>query len=305
MYKHQFVLIGLFFWFIVKEINSHEDFMPELPEVETIKEALKRSIDKADILSIKIRNRNFRETIPSDFEEKIRNATICQIYRKAKYIVFELSNKFSIILHLGMSGKIKILDTFPEDLEKHDHIIFTTTKGILIYNDARRFGLLTYIESHKLENHHLFKNIGIDPFDKNLDAQYLFNILSCKKIPIKIALLDQSIISGIGNIYAFESLYEAGISPMRFCSDIRIDEIKKLIIAIRYTLEKAIAAGGSTLRDYRKPDGSMGYFQNQHCVYGKAGQRCPNCSCDLNKSGGILKITQGGRSTFYCEHLQK
>lgn len=279
--------------------------MPELPEVETIKEALKKAAENAVIQSVVVKNRQFREVIPTDFEKRIVNAVICRIYRKAKYILIELDNGLTIIWHLGMSGRIKICDTFPAISDKHDHIVFQTTKGIIIYNDTRRFGLITYTESVNIENHHLFTQIGIEPFDTSLTAQYLFERIHNRKIPIKTALLDQRIINGIGNIYASESLYEAGISPLRLCSDISLNEANKLIFAIKKTLNKAIAAGGSTLRDYRRPDGSMGYFQNQHCVYNKTGQRCPDCTCDINQTGGIKRITQSGRSTFYCSQRQK
>lgn len=279
--------------------------MPELPEVETIKEALRRAVDSADIISITVKNRNFREKIPEDFEKRIEKSTIQKIYRKAKYIIIELNNGLSIIWHLGMSGKVKISDSLPSELAKHDHIIIRTTKGVVIFNDARRFGLITYTESDALNRHHLFEHIGIDPFDEKLTAQYLFSLLHQRQCSIKSALLDQSIISGIGNIYASESLYEAEISPLRYCTDITFAEIQKIIQAVRKTLTKAIAAGGSTLRDYRKPDGSMGYFQNQHCVYNKTGQKCPRCTCDTGKTGGIKRIIQSGRSTFYCDHLQK
>ncbi len=279
--------------------------MPELPEVETIKEALKKTIKGAVIQSVTVRKRQFREIIPADFERRIENTTICQIYRKAKYIIIELNNGLSLIWHLGMSGRVKICDALPDVLDKHDHIIFQTSKGVIIYNDARRFGLIAYCESDNLNTHHLFGRTGIEPFDDLLTPQYFLKQIKHKKIPIKTALLDQSIINGIGNIYASESLYEAEISPLRPCCDISDDEADRLIAAIRKTLNKAIAAGGSTLRDYRQPDGSMGYFQNQHCVYNKTGQRCPDCTCDIQKSGGIKRIIQCGRSTFYCEQRQK
>jgi formamidopyrimidine-DNA glycosylase len=175
----------------------------------------------------------------------------------------------------------------------------------LIYNDARRFGLLTYVKTNEIFSCHLFNHIGIDPFDTNLTPNYLMEKFKNKKTPIKIALLDQSIINGVGNIYASEALYEARISPFRESQSLTKNEISKLIEAIIKTLNKAIKAGGSTLRDYRKPDGSTGYFQNEHCVYNKTGQRCPNCICQTDITGGIAKSVQGGRSTFYCKTLQK
>lgn len=279
--------------------------MPELPEVETIKNAIQKAVTKAKILKTEIYCRKFRIEIPKDFEKKINNSTITDIKRIAKYIVINLSNNFSIVWHLGMSGRIKICESAHEELQKHDHVVITTDKCILIYNDARRFGMIDIIESEKLFQHFAFKNMGIDPFDKNLNATYLLNKLKNKKTPIKVALLDQSIINGIGNIYASEALYLAKIIPTREAKNLDITECESLIKAIRIVLDKAIKAGGSTLRDYIKPDGSTGYFQNEHCVYNKTGQRCPNCVCNLNKTKGIQKIIQGGRSTFYCKTLQK
>ena len=279
--------------------------MPELPEVETIKEALKKSVTGAKIKSVAVRNRNFREKIPDDFENVVSNGIIKNIRRLAKYAIMDLDNGYSIIWHFGMSGKVKILESNIDNFDKHDHVIFTTSKGILIYNDTRRFGLITYIKTDKINLHRLFSHIGIDPFDNNFNQDYLYDKLKNKKTPIKLSLLDQKIINGIGNIYASEALYEARISPFRESSSLTKKELSTLIKAIKDTLNKAIKAGGSTLRDYRKPDGSTGYFQNKHCVYNKTGQRCPNCTCQIDKTGGIAKAIQGGRSTFYCKTLQK
>ena len=279
--------------------------MPELPEVETIKEALKKSILHAQINEISVRNRSFRDTIPNNFEDIVVNTTIINIWRLAKYAILDLSNGYSIIWHFGMSGRVKILEDKNFNIEKHDHVIFNTSKGIIAYNDTRRFGLITLTKTNEIFNHNLFKNIGLDPFDKLLKKEYLQEKLKNKKTPIKIALLDQSIINGIGNIYASEALYSARISPFRESSSLSLSELDRLIKSIIETLNKAIKAGGSTLRDYKKPDGGIGYFQNQHCVYNKTGKRCPDCTCNLDKTGGIAKATQGGRSTFYCKTLQK
>ena len=182
---------------------------------------------------------------------------------------------------------------------KHDHVIFETGKGIIVYNDARRFGLITYCKTEDLPHHRLFAKTGIEPFDKALNEDYLYQRLKNKKIPIKEALLDQSIITGIGNIYASEALFEAGILPTREAGSISRAECKIIITKVIDVLKKAIKAGGSTLRDYQKPDGSLGYFQNMHCVYNKTGQKCPGCTCNVNQTGGIRKVVLGGRSTFY------
>lgn len=279
--------------------------MPELPEVETIKEAIRQTISGSIIESVEVYNHRLRQEIPQDLEKIAYKTHIANIYRRAKYIVIDLDNGYSLILHLGMSGRIKILSAQPLNLEKHDHVVIKTTKGVIIYNDARRFGLLTYCLTNKLEQNPLFADLGFDPFNDKATGEYLFKTFKNKKTYIKLALLDQHILAGIGNIYASEALYEAKISPLRVCSTLTLKECSCLLEAVRLILKKAIAAGGSTLRDYKKPDGSLGYFQNQHCVYDKEGKRCPNCTCNLKKTGGIKKVVLGGRSSFYCDYLQK
>ena len=279
--------------------------MPELPEVETIKNALIKAVDKVNIISVRIFNNRFRKLIPDDFAKRIEGAKINRIYRKAKYLLLELDNGLSIVWHLGMSGKVKICDNLPEKLEKHDHVIIETDKCFLIYNDARRFGMLDVIETKNLAANPIFAHIGVDPFDAKLDGLFLFNKLKNKKIPIKVALLDQKIINGIGNIYASEALFDAGINPTRISETLKLKECEKLVESIRKILQKAIAAGGSSIHDYKKPDGSLGYFQNMHCVYNKTGQKCPGCTCNIAQTGGIKKIVQAGRSTFYCSVKQK
>ena len=278
--------------------------MPELPEVETIKESMRKSLADATISSAKVYNRSLRQPVPDNFEKIVCKAKICRIYRIAKYALWELDNGYSIVWHFGMSGKVRITDTMPGVLEKHDHIVITTSKGILIYNDPRRFGLVTAVRTSQLKENPLFKNLGVDPFDDMLTPMYLESKLSGRHTPIKIALLDQSIICGIGNIYASEALFSAKISPLRASNSLTPKEQKTLIESVRLILRKAIAAGGSTLHDYKKPDGDIGYFQLQHAVYGKEGQQCLN-GCRNKKCTGIKKIIQGGRSTFYCPHWQK
>ncbi len=279
--------------------------MPELPEVETIKEALIKAVDKAVIQSVLVFNRNFRVIIPDDFEQMLTGQTVSRIYRRAKYVIIDLTNGMSIVWHFGMSGRVRIISQKPASFEKHDHVVICTNKCTLIFNDARRFGLITYVPTKDISSSPLFKHVGIDPFDSKLDGQYLFSKITHKQIPIKVALLDQSIVCGIGNIYASEALYLAHISPLRLCCNVSVDECSSLVSAVRDTLRKAIKAGGSTLRDYRQPDGSMGYFQMQHAVYGKEGLCCPDCVCNCPKHGGIKRITQAGRSTYYCDYLQK
>ena len=280
--------------------------MPELPEVETIKNAIAKGIGNAIIKNVEVRNRRLRVLVPDELEDNINGAGILGYRRIAKYIVVDLDNGFSILWHMGMSGKVKIADVKPKVLDKHDHIVVSTTKGCIIYNDPRRFGLFTCYKTDDLCKCSFLERVGIDPFDEKLTKEYLYkNLQKRKKTPIKIALLNQEIVVGIGNIYASEILYESRILPTRESGQISADDCGVLIKNIRKVLEKAIRAGGSTLRDYKKPDGSLGYFQNMHCVYNKTGQRCPDCVCDAALTGGIKKTVMGGRSTFYCERLQK
>ncbi len=278
--------------------------MPELPEVETIKTALEKSLGKCRIESININNYRLREEVPCDISDVITGAQILKYQRRAKYIIISLNNKYSLIWHMGMSGKISITES-KNRYDKHDHIIIKTSKGYITYNDPRRFGLFTYCKTDDLDKFHLFCNIGIEPFDEKFSAEYLYSKIRKKASPIKIVIMDQSIVVGIGNIYASEALFGAKISPFRPANKVTLAECEKLVYNVQSVLKKAIAAGGSTLRDYEKPDGGLGYFQNQHCVYQKTGQRCPDCTCDLEKTKGIQKATMGGRSTFYCPHKQK
>ncbi len=277
--------------------------MPELPEVETIKNTVAKTLLGAKIAKVTVRQRQFRQNVPEDFEKRIEGATVIALKRIAKYMLVELDNGQTIIWHFGMSGKIKIESILPNQLDKHDHIIFETSNGVIIYNDVRRFGLVTVCDSDKLKENPLLKELGLDPWEKELTPEYLLDILHSKKCAIKVALLDQSIICGIGNIYASEILYKARILPTRESKSINIEECALIIKYTRDILEKAIAAGGSTIHDFKRPDGDIGYFQNQHCVYNKTGQRCPDCRCNGKKH--IEKIVLGGRSTFFCPVLQK
>lgn len=279
--------------------------MPELPEVETIKNGIEKFIGKALIEEVRIFNRNFREVIPENFEACVCGAAITNYHRIGKYIIINLNNGNSIIWHLGMSGRIKSVTNALQPLEKHDHVFIKTSHGCLVFNDTRRFGILTSCPTTEILKQRYFLKIGIDPFDKDLTPQYLFDCLRTHKTFIKPTLLNQELITGIGNIYASEILFDCGISPLRPADKISLKECSKLILSIRYILQKAIDNGGSTLHDYIKPDGSLGYFQNLHCVYNKAGFCCPDCNCPTKESGRIQKIIQNGRSTFYCPEKQK
>lgn len=279
--------------------------MPELPEVETIKNTVAQHLFGALITYAEVRQAKLRESVPTDFAIKVCNARIIGLRRIAKYMLADLDNGLTIIWHFGMSGKIRIESDVPNPPQKHDHIIIKTDKGVLIYNDPRRFGLVTFCKTAELKYHHCFKNTGLDPWDNNLTADYLLQKLANRKCAIKLSLLNQEIICGIGNIYASEILYLARIHPQRPSESINLLQAAEIIKQTRIVLQKAIDAGGSTIHDFRRPDGDIGYFQEQHCVYNKTGKRCPDCCCKIEKTGGIQKIVQGGRSTFYCPVLQK
>lgn len=279
--------------------------MPELPEVETIKSGIAKAIGNCRIRKVTVRQASLREKVPAGLPEAVCGAAITGYERRAKYILIHLDNGRSLIWHMGMSGKVLICDKLPEPIGKHDHLIIETENGYLVYNDPRRFGLFTICETDKLDGHPLLCRLGCEPFDESFNPQYLFAALQKKKVPVKAALLDQELVVGIGNIYASEALFAAGISPLRPANKVSRNQCKKLIEAVQAVLRQAIAAGGSTLRDYEKPDGSLGYFQNQHCVYNKTGQPCPDCTCDIAKTGGIQKTVIAGRSTFYCPEKQK
>lgn len=279
--------------------------MPELPEVETIKNTIAPFLQNAVINEAVVRQTKFREPVPADFAERIRGAKVISLKRIAKYILLELDNGLTIIWHFGMSGKFRITTATPAVYEKHDHIILKTDRGELIYNDVRRFGLVTYEKTECLRENHLLQKLGLDPWDKKLTAEYLLQKFKGSKTPVKTALLNQEIICGIGNIYASEILYRARILPQRESATLTADECRKIITFTKEILERAISAGGSTIHDYRRPDGDSGHFQDQHCVYNKTGQRCPDCICDITVTGGIRKIVQNGRSTFFCSVLQK
>lgn len=278
--------------------------MPELPEVETVCRGLRPALLEHKITRVQQNRPNLRIPFPANMPGRLEGVTVNRLYRRAKYIVADLSSGESLILHLGMSGRIVIHDTPPKP-QKHDHVVIETDRpNTIIFNDPRRFGMVDLTDTHTLDDHRFFAHLGPEPLGNRFHADYLYETLSNKKTNIKTALLDGRIVVGVGNIYAAESLYHAGIHPERIANTLKQSEIENLITAIRNVLETAIAAGGSSLRDYVQADGELGYFQHQWAVYGKAGEKCPNCTCDINETGGIQKITQGGRSTFYCPSRQ-
>jgi len=269
--------------------------MPELPEVQTTVQGL-QILSNKKINNIKIYSTKLRYKIPKYLSKQLKNIKIKKIYRIGKYIIINLENQYSLIFHLGMSGRLRVLKSFKFSKRKHDHFMLVTTKNVLIYNDIRKFGFIDLLKTKEVLNKDYIFKLGIDALDKKLNAQYLYDKINKSVVPIKQILLDQRIISGIGNIYASEILYDAKISPLiRGCS-LNMSEIKKIIKSINKILIKAINLGGSTLKDYVSTDGTIGNFQNNFKVYNREG---------LKISGHHIKrIIQYGRSTFYCPEIQ-
>lgn len=275
--------------------------MPELPEVETICRGLAHVLHGAQIVKVEQNRPNLRFPFPENLVEKLTGRRIKNLRRRAKYIFIDLDNGQSLLLHLGMSGQL-IVGTADRPAGKHDHVIMHCDGNrTLRFNDPRRFGLLDLWPTQELAQHRLLLGLGVEPLDQNLTADYLSQKLRGKKTTIKAALLDQRIIAGLGNIYVCEALFYAGISPLRTAESLTSAEILTLIPAIRTVLNAALQAGGSSLRDYVQSDGTQGGFQNDFAVYNRERRPCPGCTCG---QAAIQRITQGGRSTFYCPTRQ-
>ena len=212
-----------------------------------------------------------------------------------------------LMLHLGMSGQIFLLTPGSDyQRRKHDHLELDFDDGSrLAFNDARRFGLALLIKRADLAAHPAFAALGPEPLAASFSGQALAALLKDKRTDIKAALMDQRVVAGLGNIYVAEALFHAGIDPRRRADQVRGDHAARLAPAIKKVLRASIRAGGSTLKDYRRTDGELGYFQHKFAVYSRAGKACPGCTCDISKTGGIERTTQAGRSTFFCPRKQK
>ncbi|MBT4931942.1 MAG: bifunctional DNA-formamidopyrimidine glycosylase/DNA-(apurinic or apyrimidinic site) lyase [Rhodospirillaceae bacterium] len=280
--------------------------MPELPEVETVRRGLAPVLEGCRLARAVARRPDLRLPLPEDFGQRLTGRTVLRVGRRAKYLLIELDDGATLISHLGMSGSFRIYTETPPVLAKHDHVILTTDQGVEIrYNDPRRFGFMVMAEPDQQESHPMIRDIGPEPLDGDFTAQVLARSLHGRKAPIKAALLDQSVVAGLGNIYVAEALFQAGISPKRKAATIAGVRAEKLHRAIVDVLTRAIEAGGSSISDHRQTDGELGYFQHTFAVYGRAGQACPGCDCDISKTGGIARIQQSGRSTFYCTKRQR
>ncbi len=277
--------------------------MPELPEVETVRRGLALRLEGRRVQRLRLNRPDLRIPMPADLPARVEGRRVDRLGRRAKYILLHLEDGGVVIAHLGMSGRLVLSDSgnaAPSD--PHDHVVFTLEDGTeLRFNDARRFGVLDYADGKDLERHKFFMHLGPEPLGNEFNGPALAAKLEGKATPLKAALLDQRVVAGLGNIYVSESLFYAGLSPRRLAGTVAGPRAERLVQAIRDVLERAIAAGGSSLRDYVQASGELGYFQHQWAVYGKEGERCPGCDC----RHGIKRIVQSGRSTFYCGKRQR
>ena len=283
--------------------------MPELPEVETVMRGIEPAMTGYRIDQLILNRPDLRWPFPGGMAERVSGAKVLRLRRRSKYILADLDRNETLLIHLGMSGRILVsgdpLGNFVHDhppIEKHDHVIFSMENGARItFNDPRRFGAMDLLDTNLGDAHPLLRNIGPEPFGNEFHEDYLVNILKKKNSPIKSALLDQRIVAGLGNIYVCEVLFRAGISPKKLASKISAKRTAPMVAIIRDVLGEAIQAGGSTLKDFRHSDGELGYFQHTFKVYGREGETCSNTDCEAK----IKRIVQSGRSSFYCPKCQR
>lgn len=283
--------------------------MPELPEVETVKRGLEEFIINESIKEVYLSKFNLRFPWPKDFVSKIVGKKIISIKRRAKYIIIGLSDNYSIIAHLGMSGSYKVLkkgEVQDYIILKHDHLIIDLDNFKIVYNDPRRFGYID-LTNQDPETHKFLSSLGPEPLSNYFNADNLAETLLNKNKPIKNTLLDQNIVSGLGNIYVCEALFRSKINPKKNCSKLVTSKGKPrknlilLVEKINEVIKEAIEAGGSSLRDFSNTSGKMGYFQSSFNVYNRENEKCLLGSCD----GVVKRIIQSGRSTFFCSKCQK
>ena len=283
--------------------------MPELPEVETIMRGISPFLEGATIKKIKLNRADLRWPFPENFANRLKGAKVLNLKRRSKYILVHLSTGETLLIHLGMSGKILVSDTkignyFYESskVSNHDHVIFELSDGTIVtYNDPRRFGSMDLAKTDNLNNHKFLEKLGPEPLGNNFNFDYLKIELSKKESPIKNVLLNQSVVAGLGNIYVCEALFMSGISPKKKASKISKSKCEELVQNIRAVLISAIEAGGSSLKDFTDIQGNSGYFQFEFYVYGRENEYCKTTNCDRK----IKRISQSGRSSFYCPSCQR
>ena len=277
--------------------------MPELPEVETVVRGLRPRLEGRLLTRVDQRRADLRFPFPADFAKRLTGRRVERILRRAKYMLLHLDDGQVLLCHLGMSGRMTIHlgDDGPAPaLDRHDHVVFVTDEGTEVrFNDARRFGIMDLFDAAAAESHPLLKALGPEPLGNDFNGPALAAALKGKRSPIKAALLDQRVVAGLGNIYVCEALFFAGLSPRRQAYTVQGGRAERLAAAVRQVLQRAIEAGGSSLRDYVQADGELGYFQHEWAVYGREGEACTKCQSD------IRRMVQSGRSTFYCPRCQR
>jgi formamidopyrimidine-DNA glycosylase len=276
--------------------------MPELPEVETVRAGLEIAMAGRVLTRVQQRRPDLRRPFPPMFVERLSGRKVIRLGRRAKYLTIYMEDGLVLLAHLGMSGRMLVGRQDGAEPAKHDHVIFDLDDGGRVtFQDPRRFGVMDLCAEEELAAHPLLRDIGPEPLDDSFTDKMLLARIAGRVSPIKIVILDQTVVAGIGNIYASEALYRAGIHPEKAAGKITRKEAALLVPSIKDVLTEAIAAGGSSLRDHRRPDGELGYFQHGFKVYDREGQPCPDCTC----KEGIRRIVQGGRSTFYCAKRQR
>ncbi len=283
--------------------------MPELPEVETVRRGLAPAMEGGIIARAEVNRPDLRWPFPDHMAERLTGRRIAQLRRRSKYILADLDSGETLLVHLGMSGRMTVsgdpLGQFVHNhpaTQKHDHVVLHMENGARItFNDPRRFGVMDLMDTANAGQHKLLASLGPEPLGNDFHEQHLVGSFKGRMTPVKSALLDQKIVAGLGNIYVCEVLFRARISPRRKAGQISGKRVAAMVPIIRQVLQEAIDAGGSSLRDFRQADGELGYFQHSFDVYGREGEPCPAPECTAT----IRRITQSGRSTFYCAQCQR
>ncbi|MEP9351859.1 bifunctional DNA-formamidopyrimidine glycosylase/DNA-(apurinic or apyrimidinic site) lyase [Xanthobacter sp. KR7-225] len=293
--------------------------MPELPEVETVRRGLLPVLQGAVVESVEARRADLRWPLPDHFTERLAGRRIEAVGRRAKYLLADLCGGEVLILHLGMSGSIRVEGApargrmpdfhYPRaPAGPHDHVVLHLAGGVTVtFNDPRRFGAILMVPYDRLDSHPLLRGLGPEPLGNGFNAEHLARACARKRSPLKAALLDQKVVAGLGNIYVSEALHRAHLSPRRSAHTLATKDgrptlrAERLVVAIREVLREAIQAGGSSLRDHRRVDGALGYFQHAFRVYDREGAPCPTLHC----KGTVQRLVQGARSTFFCAACQR
>ncbi|MFQ5984081.1 MAG: bifunctional DNA-formamidopyrimidine glycosylase/DNA-(apurinic or apyrimidinic site) lyase [Alphaproteobacteria bacterium] len=276
--------------------------MPELPEVETVRRGLAERLTGRALVRVQQRRADLRMPFPPRFAQRLQGRRVEALGRRGKYLLIRLDDGWIVVVHLGMSGRLIVGHGTPFALGPHDHVVFhTDDDGHVIFQDSRRFGLMTLAREDALDRHPLLAVLGPDPLSNGFSGAVLATALAGRRTPLKSALMDQRIVAGLGNIYACESLFRGRLSPRRRAGTVTGARAERLARAVQAVVDEAIAAGGSSIKDYVQASGELGYFQHRFAVYDRAGEPCPGCDC----GGGIRRIVQSGRATFYCPQRQR